>query len=536
MERYGKSINKFNGQYLKCIVSNYTSSKNLLANSGSLIVIQPKTKSLNDATLEAEYENGTLHRNYVYLGDEFLASGFGFASESVLRKAEQIVKTYDDDIAALKNKDIELDNKIDIETSKLWEALNDYVKIEGGHIENTVVTLNGYDIPTKDIILYGEEAKYYNMEIKNIDVKIDNIKCTTDEILLPIGSIANKVEVEIELAKHDSGGISSLYVLHKIDDNEYEGTKVLYNMDTSITIDTDYDLYKIFYSKDLIKSNNSFVIDSYKEGVLQRFYINVAQTPRSEYKYYPLLEEKYGVKIISSGNAIGDNTIDIGKSISIRPQYYMKYSNNGLLDASSFTNNIPLNSFKDFDETIVRFEITDEMTINKSIYIAIPSNFSAYKIYMVRNNTELYNWTGAVSIIRNKKMTCVNTGTDSSNSYFIDYDIYCINAKNGFSDGTSGDSYQVELNIIYNYAKDNIVKDGDYVYNAPVVSTNVSNSDTLLSTNNYEQINDEEFNNLYWINYTNTYVDILNNVSAFKNRLSNTAINGAVKIQDITNP
>ena len=292
----------------------------------------------------------------------------------------------------------------------------------------------------------------------------------------------------------------------------------------------------MIHSKDLIKSNNSFVIDSYKEGVLQRFYINVAQTPRSEYKYYPLLEEKYGVKIISSGNAIGDNTIDIGKSISIRPQYYMKYSNNGLLDASSFTNNIPLNSFKDFDETIVRFEITDEMTINKSIYIAIPSNFSAYKIYMVRNNTELYNWTGAVSIIRNKKMTCVNTGTDSSNSYFIDYDIYCINAKNGFSDGTSGDSYQVELNIIYNYAKDNIVKDGDYVYNAPVVSTNVSNSDTLLSTNNYEQINDEEFNNLYWINYTNTYVDILNNVSAFKNRLSNTAINGAVKIQDITNP
>ena len=77
MDRYKKDINKFDGQYLKCIVSNYTSSKNLLANSGSLIVIQPKYGKLNDLDLEEAYANGTIHRNYVYLGDEFLASGFG---------------------------------------------------------------------------------------------------------------------------------------------------------------------------------------------------------------------------------------------------------------------------------------------------------------------------------------------------------------------------------------------------------------------------------------------------------------------------
>ncbi len=526
METYDKSINKFNGKYLKCIVSNYTSAKNLLANSGSLIVIQPKTQTLNDTLLESKYADGTLHRNYVYLGDEFLASGFGFASESVLRKAESIVKNYDDDINSLKKKDEELDKKITIETTKLWNALNDYVKINGGHIENTIVTLNGYDIPTKDIILYGEEAQYYNMEVKNVNIKIDNIECKDDVVMLPIGSKVKKIDVDIELAKNDSGGISSLYVLHKIDDDEYEGTKVMYDLDSSITIDTDYDLYQLFYSKKLSQLNEDLIIDSYKEDVLKRFYINVAPTPRSAYKYYPLLEKKYGAKIISSGNAIGANTIDIGKTISIRPQYYAKCSETGELSQEKFTKSFALNSFKDYDETVIRFDINDQMNINKSIYVAIPSNFSAYKIYMVRNNLELFNWTGAVSVIRNKKMPCINT--DAENPYYIDYDIYCISALNGFSDNDgSGDLYQIEFNIIYNYAKDLNSIDGEYINNEPTKI--VTTSETSLSTIEYEQINDEIFNNLYWINYNNTYANTLNNVKTFTSRLYNTSINGAVK-------
>lgn len=533
MERYENSINKFNGQYLKCIVSNYTSSKNLLANSGSLIVIQPKTQSLNDSILEAKYANGTLHRNYVYLGDEFLASGFGFPSELILRKAERIVKVYDDDIQSLKNKDIELDDKIDTETQRLWNELNNYIKTNGGHIENTIVTLNGYNIPTKEIILYGEEAKYYNMEIKNITVKIDGNECVNNVIFLPIGSKIKKIDVEIELAKNDSGGISSLYVLHKIDDNEYEGTKILYDLDGSITVDADYDIYKLFYTKNL---DENFIIDSYKEELLKRFYINVAPTPRSAYKYYPLLEKKYGAKIISSGNAIGANTIDIGKTINIRPQYYALFSR--ILEPNQFNTAFPLNSFKDFDKTTIRFDINNNglnNDNNKSIYIAIPSNFSAYKIYMVRNNIELYNWTGAVSVIKNKKMKCYNTDTSNdNNSYYINYDIYCITASEGFADNDLGDNYQVELNVIYNFVKDINVIDNDYDNNKPVIITDdeTSNQDINLLSNDYEQINDEIFNNLYWINYNNTYANNLNineRVPVFKERLNKVTINGAVK-------
>ena len=109
------NISKFNGQYLKCIVSNYTSSKNYLGNSGSLIVIQPKSGRLNDIEWETKHKNGDISRNYVYLGNEFLASGFGFGSQYILEKAEAIINLYDDDISTLGRKDKELDEKIDRE-------------------------------------------------------------------------------------------------------------------------------------------------------------------------------------------------------------------------------------------------------------------------------------------------------------------------------------------------------------------------------------------------------------------------------------
>lgn len=534
MERYKKDINKFDGQYLKCIVSNYTSSKNLLANSGSLIVIQPKYGKLNDLDIEAAYEDGTLHRNYVYLGDEFLASGFGFPTEKILNKAERIVKSYDDDITALKNKDIELDNKIDYEVDRLYEELNKYVQTYGGHIENTVVNLNGTNILTKDIILYGEEAKYTNMEVRNIEVFINGNECNDNVVFMPIGSKLKNITVHLELAKNDSGGIKSLQVLHKIDDDEYEGTKVLYDLDTDIILDEDYSVYKVIYSK---KIDEGLIINKYKEGVLKRFYINVKATPVSAYKYYPLLYKKYNVKIISSGNSIIDNVIDIGKTVSIRPQYYAKYiyrySDTGLLEDNLFTQFIPLNSFKNYDETNIRFEINDNMNETGKIHVAIPSNFSVNKIYVVRNNEELYNWTGAVSIIRNRKMTCVDT--DPENKYYIDYDIYCIKANNGFWDINSPESYKLEMNIIYKYAKQ-VDNDGnidiDYDINEPK-NTEITSDMMSLSTTNFDTLNDEEFNGLYWINYNNTYYDgSINGINTFKQRLSNTEINGTVKDQN----
>lgn len=516
MDNINNNIQRFNGQYLKCIVSNYTSTKNYLGNSGSLIVIQPKNGKLNDTEWENDYKNGNIHKNYVYLGNEFLASGFGFGSQYILEKAEEIVKKYDDDIAALKEADRLLDNKIDTKIQEVYNELNKYVKTNGGHIENTVVNINGYDITTKDVILYGEEAKYKNLEINNVDISINGNKLNDSTVLMPIGSILKNINVDIEISKNDSGGISNLEVLHHLDEDEniYEGTKIKYDLDTEITIDEDYSIYKIFYSKRL---DDTYVIDSYKNEVLKSIYVYVKATPVTAYKFYPGILRKFGVKIISSGNAITENIINLNKKVNIRPQYYVKYSDNGILDDIYFDKYKPLNSFEDYDRTTIIFDINRNSNLNGMIYVAVPSNFSVSKIFVLNNHCEKYNWTGAVGIIRRRKMKCVYT--DESNPYYINYDIYCLKATKGFHENSS-----IELEIIYNYTKDNETIDGEY-NNIP--TQNVNNSDKILNTINNDTINDEEFNNLYWINYSSSPLD--KNVNKLADKLNNVQMNCSYK-------
>ena len=479
MDSINNNITRFNGQYLKCIVSNYTSTKNYLGNSGSLIVIQPKSGKLNDIEWETAYKNGDIHRNYVYLGNEFLASGFGFACQELLEKAEQIINVYDDDIEGLRKKDKELDQKIDKKIEEIYNELENYVKTNGGHIENTVVSLNGQLIKTKDIILYGEEAQYKNLEVNDIKILVNDNICEDDTIFLPIGSSLNKINVELEISKNDSGGISDLEVLHRIDDENYEGVKIKYDLDSDITINEDYSIYRLFYEKQLSKEN-SLIIDSYKSEVLKSIYIYVKGTPVSAYKYYPGIYRKYNIKITSIGNAIIDNILNLHKVINIRPQYYLKYSKNGILDDNDFNGYLPLNSFNDYDKTTLTFDITSNMNPNY-IYFAIPTNFSINKIYLLRNHSEKYNWTGAVNIIRNKKMKCVG-----SELYYISYNVYILYAENGFLENSS-----IELHINYNYYKDTINIDNEYiVYNKPRTLEEFDQTDIDLNINDYDTLYD----------------------------------------------
>ena len=150
-------INKFNDQYLKCIITKYSSAINgTLANSGALIVYHPKSEQ-------------TINKNYLYLGNEFLASGWGFLCKDMRDKAEHIVKTYADTINAINEANETEQNNRKIEDNKLWENFAKYIAYNGGYIDKTKVMINGYSINTKDILLYGEEAKYKNLEVTNLN-------------------------------------------------------------------------------------------------------------------------------------------------------------------------------------------------------------------------------------------------------------------------------------------------------------------------------------------------------------------------------
>lgn len=503
-------ITKFNDKYLKCIVTKYKSTmgNNALGNSGSLIIYQPASGEL-------------INRNYIYLGNEFLASGYGFSDEDTQYKAEAIVKDYDRQIKELKDTDVDLNQKINIKFNELKELLELYVKTNGGNITNTVMNINGKVIKTKDIILYGEEAQYKNLEILDISIKINDIETNDSVIFLPVGSYIYNIKVNIHYKINDSGGIKKLQVKHKLENDQ---TVIIdYNdTDDGYYLDNELQTGYISYEKIL---ENPLLVDRYLENIISKFYIHVKATPISAYKNYPGIEEMCGISIPSSGNAIRDNIISVIKNIDVRPQFYLHYGYtcNTIDFGDGYIGAKPLNSFKDYDETKV---ILDNLFITENtqyIYIAVPSLFKVQKVYVIKDNIEKYNWTGAIEIRNNANLQAYYQLNANLKKYLLNYSIYRIYSVESFLP-----NIKIELDIIYNQVKFNL--DTDYYRQGSINLTPINDDTEVLfnfENDNNELINDEEFNNIYWINGGRPNSE--ESINKLYNRLNTISINGVKK-------
>lgn len=519
MNNINNDINKFDGKYLKCIVSKYKAVTNYLANSGSMIILQPGIDSIN--------------RNYMYLGDEFIASGYGFSTEEVQRTGERIVKKYDLDIAELKKADSIEKNERTKEIADINNRLSDYVKINDGPIENTVFRIDGKTIKTKDIILYGEEANYNDLKIVDVKIyvygeyinnEIDKSLYYKDNILLcPLGSRISKINIDITTQDNDSGGIDKIIILHnKIlssysninNDSDVEGVMIKYDYDYDYNLKDENNLeyynHKWYYTKTL---NNGFIIDKYLNNAVKNVFIYVKETPEALYKYYPGLERK-GYKILSRKGIIHNHKIDLNMSLDIMPQYYFRWSvNNDFNTINCFNTTIncaSLNHFKDYDTTNITIDINYEDTsLNHiyKVYIAIPDKFVLHKIYLVDNNLQKYNWTGAVKIKYGVNMPCAYVNENNDNTWpCCTYNIYCLDGYlNNFKDNIN----KLNLEIIYNKINN---------YENTTLCVNKSNADIRNDLESYSNtgwsddiLNDEEFNNLYWIsnNHQLSKLDII---------------------------
>ena len=216
-------INRFDGKYLKCVVSKYPSVLKFLANSGSMIVLQPQNELINQDIVET-ISNGkykiniknseSKQRNYIYLGDEFLASGYGFTTIQYRNTGERIIKTYDATIDRLDEADATEKETREKKDKEIMEEFKKYVAINGGPIENTVVNFDGDGtkrIRTRDIILYGEEAQYIDLSVENIIITLYDhngyaYKAENNQCIFPFGGIVTSIAIEIIGKDNDSGG------------------------------------------------------------------------------------------------------------------------------------------------------------------------------------------------------------------------------------------------------------------------------------------------------------------------------------------
>lgn len=523
-------INRFDGKYLKCVVSKYPSVLNFLANSGSMIVLQPQNELINqdiketvkdgEYYIEAKNSEGK-QRNYIYLGNEFLASGYGFSTIQYRNTGERIIRTYDNTIRVLKKADADEAKTRTDEDKKLWDNFKNYVAIDGGPIENTIVNFDGDSnkrIRTRDIILYGEEAQYIDLKVNDVIVTLyDNngytYKAKNNECIFPFGAVVASISVEIIGHDNDSGGLNYLEVLHDFhhkDTNydEHEGIIIKYDTDVDNkiviedNIDPQYNLHKWYYFKQLNSSTLEFIVDEEKDNVIKDIYLYIKETPTTNYKFYPGLLNCYyldaenkrtdeKVKLVSAGNAIKNHKINLGVTLNVKPQYYIKYNFEQSLSLDNFNDNkiAPLNMIEDNFTTDVNIYLNHNSNAEyKYIQIAVPINFALRKLYLVKNNLEKFNLTGAIYKVKsNVSMPCPKSKLPSSASekyYTMKYDVYMF-----MSNSPIEKDVNICLEIVYD-GKTNL--NIDKLTEEELITQYTNNNVSKL-------INDEEFNNLYWL-------------------------------------
>lgn len=481
-------ISKFNNKYLKCIVTKYSSTMNVLANSGALIIYQPNNEDTNN-----EYNSISYNRNYVYLGNEFLASGYGFLCKDMRDDAEKIVRRYEDDINNLKNAD-----KLEIEErtkkdNEILEELKKYVAINGGRIDNTIVYINDKEIKTKDIILYGEEAQYKNLEITDIEVTINNdytFANNENNIYMPLGIKVNKIDIKINYNINDSGGINKVKVIHKNlnyinqsqstdDEDVIENIIIEYNQD----VDNYYGEGTLHYQKEF-KDDYEFYIDGDIKNIIEGFYIEVKETPVYKYKNYPGLERELGIELTSSGNIIKENTITVLKNVNIIAQQclYYNFTNNPEYLENNFLliNNVTVN-----DNVVCNINIPENTNV---IYLAIPNNFFLINLCGISKSSEKHNWLGGIKYQSNVNLLTYKN--EDNNYYTSNFNVYKLYADTKFED------QYLEINLLPNNLYEGIN------ISEPLVEP-INHSNVIINPELH--LNDEEFNSLYWINIKGDY-------------------------------
>ena len=103
--RQPTDLSRFNEKYLKCIVTKRPSTMRVLKDHGAIII----------------YQNSGY--NFLYLGDEFIASGYGFKTQEELNSAVEIINKYASDNESINNKLEELEEALNNITQNVQDML-----------------------------------------------------------------------------------------------------------------------------------------------------------------------------------------------------------------------------------------------------------------------------------------------------------------------------------------------------------------------------------------------------------------------------
>ena len=465
-------LDKFNNEYLKCVVTENKKTIDLLKDSGSMII-----------------HNEDDERNSMYLGNEFVASGHGFSNRETLDKAKELVNEFDSVKESLKQGIIKNAENIDEEIAKTNKKFSDYVLSKGGNISNTNIEyIDNIDknvklANAKDVILHGPEAQYEDatIEYKNYIRIIENGSSLEKEIILddneiielPIGTTIRVAGTKFILEANDTGGILQIdinYIYYDLSSNAYKQTSKFIK---SISLKNGGTVYEedasVYYINDLrytVKEGVNTVIDS--------TVITLAETPDSKLKNYPELE---GYNITSSSNKIRKHTITIpGISVKGLPTIFVKTDK----EASELSTS----SLSKYNQIMIHKEdvhIDNIKQETKYINILCPFDKNINKIeFYDKSNRRYHNWTGSFKVYRSLQDNDSVVKLQIGNYYYYPYDAYTIEISKGIN------------------------KEGSLVIHL-IDSDNIDSENTVKGTSdkwaNGTMLISDEYTSEYWIDY-----------------------------------
>jgi len=485
------SINKYNGQYLKCIVTKHQSSISLLANSGSLIIYQPNDQNDNN-------------RCYIYLGNTFLASGYGFKNKDLVNSATSIINNYDNQIDELKAKDNSLEQIITANYNNLLDELKNYVQkdVKNGNASNTYIEFNSDTLQPKyvkliDLINHGRDAHYDDIEFKRIKKTIitENNEFYSEDIFtgetqesiinVPIGTIIRKIQIDIEYDPRDTGGISKLIVGYTDQSDSSTPKNIYIEYDGTIS-SIDNSLYTKTFVLDLTNPRLvPYIIKDKDINIISSITAVIAKTPSSKYKNYPELESLYEISIKSTNQAIYEHESKNLASLMIHPLYYIKYYMNSENSVNPSLNQFNYHSDLLKEENFIN-EYIDIDSAAKRLVIAVPSIYKVINISFIPNSdingyngNEEYNWSGSTSIKNNINITY--------NSTFLICDIYNILIQEAINSDNQISAGKIKLTLI------RTTKSAD-----KIVKENETSESDYINQNEIRFVN-ELFDNIYWV-------------------------------------
>lgn len=531
------TLSRFNGEYLKCIVTTHSGMIEALKNKGALIIYQTK-------------EDNAL-RNYVYLGNEFLASGYGFKSKDELTTAEYIVKSYESDNTKINNHLTNLNNSISSIITTVDNKLNNF------RPDLIIYDSKNNEINLNDIYFHGKPAYYEDFEVISIQKKLryfdgnlvtngvvlEEIKeidiTDIDSISLPIGTRIESINYIISYNKHDSDGISNINICYYESSNDYINDNLKLQTYQESQFNSKAETGKFYIN---LMFNDPYIVSSMDNvQLVNSLQVTVKETPESKYKVYPELNftnKKY--VIFSLENIINEHEKILLKPFYIKGVSYLSY----FFGEFNFNENAPsetkysllniknaletpiyINDILNYDKSLVYIEKTNYGDIS-DIYIDLKSNtynvftfcigksFELHLLEYVTYNSE-YNWTGATGIYKKVEQEIVTDYTTIPISYnklsLVNSKIYQVKLLN--TENIMPSNGKFHLRLICN--SNNFVNDDIIMNIEGTPKTNPEYEQDIDSNYIWEYLLNDEFNHMHWIKYNEEY-NTLDNV---KNKL-----------------